>query len=398
MKRWAVEQNSPLSKIASLLHTMRKIGYDGLPLCAKTLLGTNRDKVELDVLGEGTFMYIGIENNLCRRDFDFLQSSNNVTLDVGIDGLQLTRSSKTCLWPILGALVDHPKVGPFLIACFQGNSKPPNPDDFLMSFCNEVTNLRENGIKVGSNEVIKQFRVRSFTCDSPARAFVTGVMSHSAKNACPKCICTSEKHSFPVSVGIAQTDESFKNRQDISHHRLEYKNKETVLESANFGMVSQFPLDPMHLVDLGVMKKLLNLLISKSNLSVMNKKLQFLSKFVPSEFSRVARDFNELSNWKSTEFRPFLLYTGIFVLKGCSSEDRYYHFLLLHTGIRLLCIERSNNIGINIADQILQEFVKLFSTLYINERINFNLHGILHIADCVRQFGPLDNFSAKSWV
>ncbi|XP_049302035.1 uncharacterized protein LOC125775444 isoform X1 [Bactrocera dorsalis] len=161
-------------------------------------------------------------------------------------------------------------------------------------------------------------------------------------------------------------------------------------------MVSQFPLDPMHLVDLGVCKKLLQLLIKKGNINVskINEKITFLSNLVPSEFGRICRSLDEISNWKATEFRQFLLYIGIFVLKDCISSDHYYHFLLLHAGIRLLSCEKSYSTEANVAQQILQEFVDLFGNIYGDHLVSYNVHGLLHLTDCTKQFGPLDQFSA----
>lgn len=62
-----------------------------------------------------------------------------------------------------------------------------------------------------------------------------------------------------------RTDISFLSRSSPSHHTETFKGKKSVLEEAGFGMVSQFPLDCMHLVDLEVTKKLLKLLVNKAN-------------------------------------------------------------------------------------------------------------------------------------
>ena len=51
-------------------------------------------------------------------------------------------------------------------------------------------------------------------------------------------------------------------------------------------MVSQFPLDGMHLVDFGATKKLLKILVNKRNASGMNVKIDFIGQYVPTEFLR----------------------------------------------------------------------------------------------------------------
>lgn len=53
------------------------------------------------------------------------------------------------------------------------------------------------------------------------------------------------KKSIPVTKGVLRTDNS---------HSVEHKRKSCILERYGFNMVTQFPLDVMHLVDLGIGK------------------------------------------------------------------------------------------------------------------------------------------------
>ncbi|XP_036319869.1 uncharacterized protein LOC118734260 [Rhagoletis pomonella] len=399
LKLWAIENNVSQAVLSNLLSALRKIGIHDLPLSAKTLLETTKNKSVIKNISGGEFTYIGIQTHFESRSFPFLNEKDQVLIDVGIDGLKLFKSSSKVLWPILGSIVDFPKEKPFTIACFSGKQKPSNVNEFMKDFCDEVVCLRNNGLKVGLiNPILKRFNVRLFTCDSPARAFVTGVQNHNAKKGCPKCCQVGnyleKRVCFSKELCELRTDFSFKNRNDLAHHNVKFREEENVLEEAGFGMVSQFPLDPMHLVDLGVVKKLLHLLVNKVNVNVMNDKLKFLSVWVPSEFGRVCRNFDEIKNWKSTEYRQFLLYSGIFVLKNCVDEHLYYHFLLLHASIRILSSERSYKGEANIVQQLLNEFVNLFGNIYGDHLISFNLHSLLHLSNCAKEYGPLDTFSA----
>ena len=62
-------------------------------------------------------------------------------------------------------------------------------------------------------------------------------------------------------VGELRTGESFRARKHLDHHSDWHKNPFSVLERYGFGMVSMFPLDDMHLVDLGVGKLIVNSLM-----------------------------------------------------------------------------------------------------------------------------------------
>lgn len=83
-------------------------------------------------------------------------------------------------------------------------------------------------------------------------------------------------------------------------------------------MITMFPLDPMHLVFLGVMRKLLHIWtggklttrMSAQNICILNKQLEKAASSWPKEFNRKPRGLHELNMWKATEYRQFLLYLG----------------------------------------------------------------------------------------
>lgn len=111
--------------------------------------------------------------------------------------------------------------------------------------------------------------------------------------------------------------------------------------------LSQFPLDPMHLLYLGVMKRLLNFFV-KGNKEVrmrdmdienINIHLTRMRKYIDRrDCARLLRKnaLHQIDMWKATEFRQFLLYTGPIVLKNRLPQNQYNHFLSFHCAIRIL--------------------------------------------------------------
>lgn len=104
----------------------------------------------------------------------------------------------------------------------------------------------------------------------------------------------------------------------------------------------------MHCVILGVMKKMIMLWkgsgeigrvgVNKQKLpsnlvKQISTRLIALKKYIPSDFSRKPRSLDELSRWKATELRQFLLYTGPVVLYLQVSKKIYYNFLYLNVAI-----------------------------------------------------------------
>jgi len=126
--------------------------------------------------------------------------------------------------------------------------------------------------------------------------------------------------------------------------------------------------------------------------SASERLLSFQSD-IPMEFARKPRDLLDVDRWKATEFRQFLLYTGIVILKEHTSTEKYVHFLSLSCAIRILSCTRFNNL-IDYAESLLKYFVKHFPQVYSKEELSYNVHGLLHLCNDVKRFGPLDNFSA----
>lgn len=79
------------------------------------------------------------------------------------------------------------------------------------------------------------------------------------------------------------------------------------------GMITQIPLDYMHLICLGIVKKLLLVWVegslpyrlSAKQIELISAKLRSYKAFIPSNFSRKSRGLNELKHWKATEFKTF---------------------------------------------------------------------------------------------
>jgi len=140
-----------------------------------------------------------------------------------------------------------------------------------------------------------------------------------------------------------------------------YHQGETLLlQIPNIGLVSAVALDYMHLVCLGITKKLLllwmkgplTIRIGNANTNLISQRLIALKSSIPKEFSRKPRSLSEIKYWKATEFRQFLLYTGSIVLKSILKQEIYEHFLTLHVAISILTTPTliANNENINYAE------------------------------------------------
>jgi len=122
----------------------------------------------------------------------------------------------------------------------------------------------------------------------------------------------------------------------------------------------------MHLVCLGVMKKLINLWMNNGPTSVrlsswkvkqLSLNLEKVRSCITNDFARKPRRIEEYSRFKATEFRQLLLYTGPIVLKNVLSDECYKHFMSLNISMRIL-LSKDHSAYLKYADKLLNYFVK----------------------------------------
>ena len=132
----------------------------------------------------------------------------------------------------------------------------------MTSFVIETSQLEKNGIKL--KDKLYQFRIHSFVCDVTARSFLKNTKLYSGYYSCDCCI-QSGKH---------------------------------------IGRVTDFVLDYMHLVCLGVMRKLLQFWVKgplKTRLTAqqvmkISEHQKLLSPSIPNEFARKPLSLTELDH------------------------------------------------------------------------------------------------------
>jgi len=168
------------------------------------------------------------------------------------------------------------------VGLFVGLHKPNNVNDFFEDFVEEVLSLNSK-IEMGGKEVKLVFRC--LIADTPAKAFVCGIPSHSSKHGCSKCTqvakqvavkCgkkTVKALTYETVNGALISDEDFASRIHKSHHAEDFRENKTPLEKISFNMITQVPLDGMHLIDLGVMKKILIRIIERKTVEKTPKKI-----------------------------------------------------------------------------------------------------------------------------
>nr|XP_055051614.1 uncharacterized protein LOC129437480 [Misgurnus anguillicaudatus] len=339
----------------------------------------------------GQYTYYCLELGILQYLSHNSSFTGSIDLTINIDGLPIFKSSKTHFWPIL-AKFDN--ADPFLVALYYGNSKPDPIHEYLSDLIAELQHLMQNG--VSNKTIVHKVTLRAFVCDAPARAYLKCIKSHNALHGCERCLSLGtsvEGRVVHLDKGSCEklTDEKFSCLQYPNHQK-----ELTPLAKLGIGCVTQFPLDHMHLVFLGAVKRLLIFFLrgpvvcrlQKGQSEKISETLVHLKGAMPAEFARQPRSLTELDRWKATELQQFLLYTGPLVLKDVLSPDHYHHFLSLTVGMSILLDENDARRGHyqEYAQNLLEHFVDTSSELYGDTFTTYNIHSIKHIADHVFNF------------
>ena len=409
---WAISCNVSKSSVSNLLCRLQKF-HPSLPKTCSTLLSVQCVNDILSVAG-GSIIYFGILKNLEKKlDSGFLnvkhpslyppiisECSNVVTIMLNVDGLPLFKSSAGVLWPILCICNSVNDKSPFVIQLFYGTEKPNNVNEFFHAFITELTDLYNGFCYQGTHYIL---RIASFICDAPARNFIKQTKAFNGYFGCDFCRQKGKYFDkriiFPEMQFVKRTDQAFRemNEKEHQHHPSPLHQY--------LPMVTGVPPEYMHLVCLGVMKKLIHYWVkhtvhnlrcnlSAAQISEISEEMEMFASFFPFEFHRRPRSFWLLERWKASEYRSLLLYLGPIIFRKILPKEYYNHFLLLHFAIIIFLNEEWINLYFDQACACLNLFVFQMEELYGLNSYIYNVHCLLHLADFVKLFGTLDLFSA----
>lgn len=252
---WAIEHQIKHTALEALLHRLKKHScFSTLSVDARSFLKTPR-QYEIRTVVPGLYHHFGLSDSI-RSILTSVKNINCVRIAVNIDGLPLSKSSQQQFWPILDSVLPYNNV--FIIGIYHGNEKPASANEFLQDFLNEAKEICANGIDVNGRNI--PCRIEALICDAPAKAFVLNVKGHTGYSSCTKCITEGEyvgnRMCFPQIDAPLRSDNDFIQKIDDSYHK---PGTCSLLDISYFKPVTNVPLDYMHLICLGIMRKLLNL-------------------------------------------------------------------------------------------------------------------------------------------
>lgn len=362
LAKWAIQNNISQTSLDSLLSGLRKFGqHSELPRSSKTLLMVSARPIDHVKMSDGVYCHIGVKASLLAYLSALIKSQmiipDNIIIDFNIDGVNFSKSTQWALW-IIQMSLRNSELNPFVIGSFYGKQKPAC-NEFLKPLVDELKILTSNGIYFNQNVVV--IEIDFFCNDTPANSFICQTKGHTGYKSCLKCtqkgLYLDSRLVFPLITSADRTNESFRSRVDPEHHT-----GTSILENIeNLDMVRSFPIDEMHIVHLGVMKKIIGFwlkTLSKNEVAAIGDRLKIAEKHRPYEFRRNIRHITEVNQFKAKELRAFLMFTGPLALKDIIKEENYNHFLSLHFGMRKLW--NRNHKDIASIRTVIEKFVRDF--------------------------------------
>ncbi len=351
---------------------------------------------------------------------------HNVSFTWNTDGLPLFKSSKVGIWPLYLTVNELPysmrkrKENMIFYGLWFGPTKPIM-SLFTRPLHRDLMTLENDGIDVeygSTTEHIYAFLLYG-TADLPAKAITMNMVQYNGLYSCSNCLQPGESykigdrghcHIFPFSKENAEgpsreansiVDKAIQATADKKPVQG-IKGPSFLMGLRSYDYVKSFGIDYMHGVLLGVVKTLLMLWFSASHkardfsiaehVTVVDNLL--LNVKPPHFISRRPRSISDhLNYWKASEFRSWLFYYSVPLLKPFLLPAYFVHYCCLVESIWILCGDSISPSDIDHAQALLQYFVYMMERLYEPRYCTLNVHQLLHLTDCVRNNGPLWAYS-----
>ena len=397
--QWWITTSGIKLKASNILLKYLKTNIDDtLPTDYRTILGTPSCQMLIDI-PPGKYVHVGLEKALKRTLSGVETSPEELELQIFIDGVAISRSTSDGFWVIMVAIINLTESStPKLVGIYEGKKKPDDFNELIYPFVMELLHLDKMGFINAKGEA-RRIKIKNFVLDAPARTGIKQVRHINGFYGCDICITQGEyidnRMAYPDTDAPLRTDEEFRNRI----YDEEYHKKESLLELLPaVDMIDSFPLDVLHCSYLGVMRWILSHLktasktLSKRDWEVMSSRIGKYRFAQPSEFQRRLRLFNEVGNFKGTEFRQYALFVAPILLKGIISDEKVDNLVKFQLASIIFTHSRFKEFY-NQAHQMMKLFLDEFGELYHRRHLTYVFHALCHFQHFCEIYGPWEGFS-----
>ncbi|KAE9524037.1 hypothetical protein AGLY_015684 [Aphis glycines] len=201
LRQWVIKHKISHNATNSLLGILKCEGLN-VPIDVRTLMKTPTKPQEVIIMGHGSYIHCGIKNMLVpvlKKYFNMINCEEDLKLGINVDGLPISNSSKSQLWPILISLINCQPINKYVlpVGIFHGSTKPTSVHEFFQPFVDDLC--------------------------TPAKNFLLNVRAHNAYFGCSSCTQEGEyiqhRMTFPEIDAPLKTNDSFRNKVHEEYHK-----------------------------------------------------------------------------------------------------------------------------------------------------------------------------------
>ena len=355
----------------------------------------------------------------------FLSLPYNFALSLNCDWFQPFKNSVHSIGVIYLAVLNLPRAERFtteniiLLGIIPGPKEPEKTiNSFLKPLVEELLQLWD-GIVMRTHDnrsVLVRAALLCVACDIPAARKVCGFCGHQALFGCSKCL-----KRFVTDAFGQKADYSGFNRDDweprnldkhkefaIKHQAAKTQAQRKVIErehGCRYSVLLQLPyfnpirmcvIDPMHNLLLGTAKHMLSVwkdldLITNVHLKNIQEKVD--NFITPDDIGRIpSKIASGFSSFTADQWRNWTIIFSLYALRDILPHRHYNCWQLFVKACYLLCRRTITLQQLQQADDLVMEFCAAFELLYGKNYCSINLHLHGHLAECVRDYGPVYAF------
>jgi hypothetical protein len=299
---------------------------------------------------------------------------------------------------------------PHIVGIHHAQKQPKDFSKYLMDFALEMIRLDPNQPVEEGNERRVTCTLVAAICDTPARRKCKCAKGANAIFPCEKCMSLGTKvGKFFTSIWDTdnlelRTDDEFLTynlhlRTEINPITKEVEvAKSPLLKLGYFGMVTGFPVEPMHTVYHCAVKNWLKKLFEGARVAEnafpnavkrkMENLLLFFKNFTPSEFrSSQLKLFDHLKDWKAAESKHFIDYPAIMLFRRLADKETYESVCDLVVALYLIGGASSKPVpsrDLDSAENLISKFVNETLQRNFSESCPPTAHFLLHIVEDLR--------------
>lgn len=343
----------------------------------------------------------------------FFSNQNNLALMLSTDGVPLFKSSSISMWPVYLVVLNLPREirmnSENLLLCglWVGPIKP-EMNVLLGPIANMLKELSTHGITINIESVPTRIFAKLVlgVFDLPAKASVLNCKQYNGEYGCSVCYHPGKRLPNNTRIYLPGEKYSERNNDEMTEHGLLAEETKSCIFgvkglsplSGLFDLVKCVPVDYMHAVLEGVVRRLLKYWFDSENHRspfYIGRHLRFidavlLKQHPPTEFSRSPRSIaKHVKYWKASELRNWLLTYSLPLLLDYLPSLYWHHYSLLVCAMHILLKDNTTNTLIDAAEQMLHDFCSLMSELYGETSCTANVHLLSHLCKYVRLWGPL---------